>query len=116
MAKKIENREYKINGMIGDKPISIDVVYWQPLTQWKPKPGDWIFYSGFFFTKWSGFVLGVDETHVVIRYHGLPILLLTTKDEKYKKIAINKIQKSKGGKYTIFRAEQNSPLPLFFIG
>lgn len=111
-----ENQEYKIDGMAGGRPISIDVVYWQSLTQWSPRPGDWVFYSGFFFTRWVGFVIGSNETHVTIRYHGLPVLLLTTKDEKYKKINIDKIQKSRGGKYMIFRTEQNSPLPLLFVG
>ena len=102
--------------MLSNEDVNIDAVYWIDLNKWVSKPGDWIIYNGFFFS-WYGFVIGMDEKkNVIIRYSGLPILLVTNTKEKMKKIHFNKIRYSKGGKFSIFRVEPKSSLPLWFLG
>jgi hypothetical protein len=93
---------------------SVPIVNWDYIANWKPRHGDWIIYNGFF-SQWCGVIIGVDAEYVSVRYDGLMILLVQGTKEKIRKININSIKYSKGGKYTILRHLSNAAMPLWFL-
>jgi len=88
---------------------TVELARFKPISQYRPRIGDFVIYHGWFWTHWFGTINAVGEPtdDVSLIKSGLPALLFNMPEEEMQKntirLKISRIQRSAGGEYCVLQ-------------